>query len=182
MNCDIQSSSFVQSSLVNCKITNCDLSHSVFTGSSLTNTNFTQSNIESAIDLSTDDSDFPTYDNSSSISFGSQVIQQSTGFSSVVGGGSSVRLVSGGVSRIDLASWIRVFNEEHSYRIEVPGANIRVSGNYTFEDGEKIMLTEVSGHQLLTVSTGRIRSGTYNYATSWELEPNAWCEIVSEHF
>lgn len=93
-----------------------------------------------------------------------------------------MRLVSGGVSRIDLASWIRVFNEEYSYRIEVPGANIRVSGNYTFEDGEKFMLTEISGHRLLTVSTGRIRSGTYNYATSWELEPNAWCEIVSEHF
>lgn len=180
-NSDLLSSSFIQATLTNCTFSSCELLQTRFTSAVLTNTRFPGTSIDAAIDLKIVDSSDSFGENSSVVSFGNQVIQQNTSFSSVSGAG-SVRLVSGGISEIDLHSWIRVFNEGHAYRIEIPGANIRVSGTYTFVNRDKFMYTEVTHGGCLNVSVGKISRGDYQETSFWELTPNAWCEVLQEDF
>ena len=180
-NSDVLASNFNQASLVNCRFSNCELAQTRFSGATLTNTQFPNTPIDSAIDLLLDANEWSDGHSSGVISFGSQVIQQNTSFSGN-SSGNSVRLVAGGVSEIDLHSWIRVYNEGHAYRIEVPGANIRVSGTYTFVNRDKFLHTNVSPGQILGVSVGRLVRGEYKYSSTWELDTTQWCEISDVDF
>lgn len=180
-NTDLLDSNFSQASLMNCKFSNCELSRTRFSGATLTNTRFSNTPVDEAIDLNLDHLEVAGASESSVVSFGSQVIQQSSsvsGFSS----GSHVRLVSGGISEIDLQSWVRVHNEGHAYRIEVPGANIRVSGTYTFVNRDKFLHTEASMGHVLSVSVGKVVRDEYQTITTWDLETTQWCEVSQTHF
>lgn len=192
-NCDLDDSDFRNSSFVNGRFSNCDVPRANFTGASLANTSFSNTDTENAVGLNLE----PTTSSSSGVSTafqsnGSVTVQSGVsnfgtvhgfvGGSVVSSGGSSVRLTNGGISQMPFDPWVRIYNDQPSYRIEGPGVNIQVSGTYTFENQGRFIHIAPTPFGVTNVNIGTIDSGTYKQSISWELTDNEWCEIFPDNF
>lgn len=144
-NCDLDDSDFRNSSFVNCRFSNCDVPRANFTSASLANTTFSNTDTENVVGLNlepTVSSQFGVsnaFQNNGSVTVQSGVSNFGTvhgfvGGSVVSSSGNSVRLTNGGISQMPFDPWVRIYNDQLSYRIEGPGVNIQVSGTYTFEN------------------------------------------------